>query len=196
MYKIASLFYNGELNNENINKYNIEFNSDVFYSSIKDNQSKKRTQSEILSSIIEILIIESCPTDKFIEQMTLDIHESYNYYKWPGLKYFLACWEINRFNDMKNLKLSSYFEKRDGVNKSCDLYEKEHIWALNNRLIEKRKGIGEEIRVYKDNIDVHEKARLGNFILLYRRSNVQVRDYDLSNKFKDNKIDINKLILV
>lgn len=116
-----------------------------------------------------------CNTKHFIQSLTLDLDENYDYYKdWSGLKYFLANYEQDK-NEYKNIILSQFFN--ESAKKPDDKFDKEHLWAVNNRKNENGRGK-----------DIHEKHRLGNFALLEGGLNRQGQDYSIEKKLKDRYI--------
>jgi len=127
---------------------------------------------------LESFIRQYCPTTTFVKSLTLDIDEEYNYYRWWGLKFFLANYEeYLAENKSETQFISNYLILSDNQNKVNDKYECEHIWANDNRR--------------NINNSVHEKSRLGNFVLLQKGINIKARTADLGN-FEN--IDNSKLI--
>jgi hypothetical protein len=94
-----------------------------------------------------------------------------DFYKWPGLRYFLMNYE-QELQPNKTIQIDKITMARsDG--KSGDYLSVEHRWALENRNSE-----GENNRA----IDQFEKRRLGNFVLLELRLNIQARNSSLEEK--------------
>jgi len=112
-----------------------------------------------------------CNTKHFIQSLTLDLDEDYDYANWNGLHYFLANYEM--YIDIhKTVQINQFFKTPKRVD---DRYDKEHLWAINNRNED-----NQNIR----QIDKHEKKRLGNFALLEGGINRQAKDLDLNKKLQ------------
>jgi len=111
---------------------------------------------------------------KFIEYLTLDKDEQYDYYQWQGLKFFFANYE----NHLKNkLGETADFQRllavRDKKHPN-NFYHREHIFAVKDFSV-----INDE---HERNIN---KRRLGNFILLKETQNIKV-----SNNRPEIKVDL------
>lgn len=108
----------------------------------------------------------------FIEYLTLDKDEDYDYYGWNNLRFFLANYEETlrkkhkRSTDLPKILAS---QNKDAKN---DYYHKEHIWA--------RKEL--DIIGTVDNIN---KRRLGNFILLEPSINISVSNNRIETKINE-----------
>lgn len=107
----------------------------------------------------------------FIEYLTLDKDEDYDYYGWNNIRFFLANYEefLRKKHD-RSTDLNKILAPQNKNSKN-DYYHKEHIWAKK------------EFSVRKDEIDIN-KRRLGNFVLLEPSINISV-----SNDRVENKID-------
>lgn len=133
-------------------------------------EDNKLNLQEMKNKIIDF-INYWCNTKHFIQSLTLDLDEDYDYVNWNGLHYFLANYEMH-IDIHKTIQINQFFKTPKRVD---DRYDKEHLWAINNR--------------NKDNqnvrrIDKHEKKRLGNFALLEGGINRQAKDLDLNEKLQ------------
>ena len=110
-----------------------------------------------------------CNAAKFVEHLTIDKDESEDYFHWKGIKYFLARYEEEL---QKNNKASWDIEKiliARSKSQSGDYISLEHIWAQKNR--------------NKDfPSDYIEKRRLGNFVIMPLRTNIQLKAKDIPKK--------------
>ena len=115
-----------------------------------------------------------CYEEKFVQVLTIDNDEDYNYYHWQGVRYFLACFEewlqkkAKQSWDVQRI-LAGRKTVKHNFNDHLSI---EHIWASANR---------------KDEFDhrFKEKRRLGNFILLGLIKNIQLSDDDIPDKIND-----------
>lgn len=122
-----------------------------------------------LEDFVQVL----CPEEVFIQSLTLDLDEPYDYYQWNGLRFFLASYEEwlneNRKESWDIEKILITREEAKKKNRNNDYLSKEHIWARANR--------NEDF-----SHDHREKRRLGNFVLLGLASNIQLQADDLEDK--------------
>jgi len=121
-----------------------------------------------LEHYFKAFIKRYCSTEEFVKSLTLDLGEGYNYYQWPGLKLFLANYEVylaNKYEDTENI--TDYLKPKGEEDQGNDPYEREHIWAKKNR---------DEIKN-----SIHEKSRLGNFVLLQKKLNITASTSDLAS---------------
>jgi Protein of unknown function DUF262 len=94
-----------------------------------------------------------------------------DFYKWGGLRYFLMSYEV-KLQPNKSIAITDLLiERKDG--KTADYLSLEHLWATENRNLE-----GENNRAQ----DKFEKRRLGNFVLLELRLNIQGSNESLAEK--------------
>jgi len=121
-----------------------------------------------LENKMRSFIFEKCDLKNFVEALTLDRTESYDYYHWNGLKYFLANYEIY-LRKYTTESLSGLLENKG--KEPDDILHREHIWATDNPR-------GKT----KHNKDIHEKCRLGNFALLEGGINSKVGKEDIWDK--------------
>lgn len=108
----------------------------------------------------------------FIEYLTLDKDEEYDYYGWNNLRFFLANYEEGlRKNKKRSIDIQKMLapQRKEAMN---DYFHKEHIWAKKEKTI-----IEEE--------DEINKRRLGNFVLLEPSINISVSKDPIEKKVKD-----------
>ncbi len=178
LFALAYQFYNDkfEINKDDKNEIEL-FNN-------KDDTLKKNLSVEVLKYRLIKFINENCDENTFVQNLTLDIGEKYDYYKWNGLKFFLANYEVylSQEKDGRTEKIESYLNAQG--NERNDKQEKEHIWARANREFET---VITTINDKKEKIkqinltNLHEKSRLGNFVLLHKNTNIVASNSDLSN---------------
>lgn len=109
--------------------------------------------------------------ERFTKSFRLDSESPNDFYKWPGLRYFLMNYEEN-CQPNKTIPIDKILlGTKDG--KTADYLSVEHLWATNNR-----SGEGENSRKQ----DRFERRRLGNFVLLELRLNIQESADDLEHK--------------
>jgi hypothetical protein len=92
-------------------------------------------------------------------------------FDWSGLRYFLMSYEQS-LQPNKTLLIDKITRSRD-EGRTRDYYSVEHLWATENR-----NGQGENNRPQ----DRFEKRRLGNFVLLELRLNIQGYNDNLEDK--------------
>ena len=175
-----------------------EFNNGI----LKSENFEESSQFELLKKKLTEFTKENSSEKQFVENLTLDIGEKYDYYKWnTGLKYFLANYEVSLAKSDNQTENIEMYINPQGTDKN-DTQEKEHIWAQNNRPEENKgkktqesdkKHINSQnkgIATYIEN-SLHQKSRLGNFVLLHKRTNVMASKHDLK-KFDEKKVNPNK----
>lgn len=112
----------------------------------------------------------------FVKYLTLDKDEGGDYYRWSGLKFFLASYEESLRNaKSESADLSKLLQKSDPLYFN-DSMHKEHIWATADH---------SKVNVWGDPALSLHKRRLGNFILLKPSQNIKV-----SNDPPEGKIDL------
>ncbi|WP_194756640.1 DUF262 domain-containing protein [Aliidiomarina indica] len=111
------------------------------------------------------------PEGQFKKSFELDSDESFDFYHWNSLKYFLINYE-GYLNPNRTIDIKSILSKRK-EGKTLDYLSVEHIWSTKFRQ-------DENDRV----VDNHERRRLGNYMLLELRINIQVKDCSLEEKYK------------
>lgn len=98
----------------------------------------------------------------------------YDFYRWPGLKYFLLSYEqkidSHRTVDFNRLAVKAI------KGKGNDALSVEHIWAQKHCIRDGENG--------DSKVDIYQKRRLGNFVLLEQRLNTQGSNGSMQDKFK------------
>ncbi|NLZ73132.1 MAG: DUF262 domain-containing protein [Bacteroidales bacterium] len=115
-----------------------------------------------------------CSEESFVQSLTVDNDETnVDFYHWNGLRFFFASYEecLNSKErseswDIENILITREEAKGEKAN---DYLSREHIWATENM---------------SDIFDGYhkEKRRLGNFVLLGMRSNIQLQDGGIEEK--------------
>ena len=129
------------------------------------------------------MVQKHCPVSKFVDALTIDENEDYNFYNWrdSGLRYFFARYEENlKLKNKLDFDMNRLLIKRNEVKQTQNDYLSiEHIWASENRNPPFQ-------RLHK------EKRRLGNFILMGMSANIQQNNDDIPDKVEnlqyENKI--------
>lgn len=109
--------------------------------------------------------------ERFKKSFELEQDDPFDFYHWNSLKYFLINYE-SYLNPNRTIDVKTILSKRkDG--KPLDYLSIEHIWPT-------------KYRESKNNrpIDSYERRRLGNYVLLELRINIQVKDRSLEEKYK------------
>ena len=150
LYWYASRYYHDELlkefteDNRKLGKQTIENKEDA------------------LEYFLVKFVLWHAADERFRSSFVLEQESPDDFYRWGGVRYFLMNYEAklqpNKTIPIEKILLS----RKDG--KSADYLSVEHLWALENRNQE-----GENNR----KIDRFEKRRLGNFVLLELRLNIQ-----------------------
>ena len=108
-----------------------------------------------------VAFVEKCaPEVTFRESFVLSKHDQFDFYRWGGLRYFLMSYE-QHLQPHKTIQIDRITQgRKDG--KSGDFLSVEHLW-------------GQSFRPKKNNRveDSRERRRLGNFVLLELRLNIQ-----------------------
>lgn len=125
-----------------------------------------------LETELKEMIYSQCNVKRFVEVLTLDKEEEYDYYNWrDGLRFFLSCYEEEKKKDNKlhydierMLKLRS--EVKENLNEYLSI---EHIWAREN------------LNQFYDPWQI-EKRRLGNFVLMGMSANISQQADDIPIK--------------
>lgn len=108
---------------------------------------------------------------RFKASFTLDAESPDDFYKWGGLRYFLMSYEA-KLQPKKTIQIDKILLSVNGK-KTADYFSVEHVWATKNRA-----GDGENNRKQ----DWYQRRRLGNFVLLELRLNIQGCNDDLEGK--------------
>lgn len=115
---------------------------------------------------LEIQLLEfifwNAPESEFLGSFVLREGEMDDFYQWNGLRYFLMNYE-QHLQPNKTIRIDRILRARK-EGKSNDYLSIEHLWATRNRAEE-----GQNVRP----VDKHERRRLGNFVLLELRLNIQ-----------------------
>lgn len=125
---------------------------------------------DLVNDLYEFLSTYS-QDDVFEASFRLDTDSNYDYYTWDGLKYFLMNYE-QEVQPHKTIFIESIIKGRK-EGKSKDFLSLEHIWANNYRAHEGANDRDE---------DYHERRRLGNFVLLELRVNIQAENKGIEEK--------------
>jgi hypothetical protein len=112
-----------------------------------------------------------CPDSKLEMSLKLAQDSTEDFYNWGGLRYFLMNYE-QALQPHKTIQIDKIIMARK-EGKSADYLSVEHRWAVENRNVQ-----GENNRA----IDWFEKRRLGNFVLLELRLNIQASNASLEEK--------------
>lgn len=108
---------------------------------------------------------------KLVASLQLDKESNDDFYNWGGLRYFLMNYE-QELQPHKTIQIDKITKSRS-EGKSADYLSVEHRWAVANR-----NSPGENDRA----VDLFEKRRLGNFVLLELRLNIQASSASLEEK--------------
>ena len=139
------------------------------------------TEDKALEFQLVDFIFWLAPESKFLESFKLAEGDADDFYHWNGLRYFLMNYEQD-LQPNKTIMIDRIVRSRQ-EGKSNDYLSVEHLWAIQNRAEE-----GENNRP----VDKFEKRRLGNFVLLELRLNIQGNCDDLElkiNRYADGESD-------
>jgi len=114
-----------------------------------------------------------CNEEKFVEVLTIDEDEDYNYYHWQGIRYFLACYEEwLQKKEKQSWDVQRILAGRKTVKTNYnDHLSIEHLWASANR--------SDDFPHY-----FTQKRRLGNFVLLGLSKNESIGYIDIPDKIE------------
>ncbi len=129
------------------------------------------SQEQALEKSLVDFIIWYASDERFKDSLLLEPHSPDDFYNWGGLRYFLMNYEA-KINPKKTIRIDNILLSREST-KTGDYLSVEHLWARANRNRE-----GENIR----DIDKFEKRRLGNFVLLELRINIDGNAKGLEQK--------------
>lgn len=104
----------------------------------------------------------------FEESFRLDPKSPFDFYDWRGMRYLLMNYESS-LQPNKTINIDKIL-KGVSAGKTSDYLSLEHLWATKNRI-----GEGQNCR----EIDYYLKRRLGNFVLLELRLNIQGTNDDV-----------------
>lgn len=113
------------------------------------------------------------PDNLFEKSFQLEAGSGDDFYDWGGLRYFLMCYA--QFLQPNKTVLIDKITLSRSEGKSADYLSVEHLWAR-----EYRNGDGENNRPR----DSFERRRLGNFVLLELRLNIQGSNDGIDNKIR------------
>lgn len=120
------------------------------------------SQEDALEYCLVKFVLWLSAEERFKNSFILEPESPNDFYGWGGLRYFLMNYEAklqpNKTIPIEKILLS----RKDG--KPLDYLSVEHLWARENRNQE-----GENTR----EVDKFEKRRIGNFVLLELRLNIQ-----------------------
>lgn len=120
------------------------------------------SQEDALEYFLVEFVLWHAADERFRNSFVLESESPDDFYRWGGLRYFLMNYEAklqpNKTIPIEKILLS----RKEG--KSADYLSVEHLWATENRNLD-----GENNRI----VDKFEKRRLGNFVLLELRLNIQ-----------------------
>ncbi len=134
---------------------------------------KIKSEDQALELCLTKFGVSNASDDAFKNSFLLDTTKNDDFYKWQGLKYFLISYE-QFLQPNKTIDINKIVKSR-AEGKSSDYLSIEHLWATANR-----SNSNENNRTK----DKEQKRRLGNFVLLELRLNIQGKDHDLDYKIK------------
>jgi len=129
------------------------------------------SDDDALEFFLVYFIHEFATQSRFKESFLLERDSPDDFYKWGGLRYFLMNYEAN-LQPKKTIKIDKILLSSESK-KTADYLSVEHLWATKNRC-----GEGENNR----KSDKYQRRRLGNFVLLELRLNIQGCNDDLEDK--------------
>jgi hypothetical protein len=181
LYVLPDVFRRADSKQGDLFYFAYEFYNDPYWHSDKDpavtNFNHEPIEGDVFEWLFQNLVqitYAFCNAEKFIDNLYLDGSEDFNFYRWTGIRYFLACYE----EDIRNKRAKRSFDilrilsgkKAVGENLN-DQLSLEHIWASKNMVDEFPE-------------DFHTKRRLGNFVLCGLSSNIS-----LSANYIPDKVD-------
>lgn len=157
LYQYASKYYYGNL----LNHYIAEENRQIGNTNLTNDDQA-----------LEYLLVEftqrHARDNWFEDSFRLDDKSAFDFYKWRGIRYFLMNYE-STLQPNKTINIDKIL-KGVSSGKTSDYLSIEHLWATDNRNTE-----GQNCR----EIDYYLKRRLGNFVLLELRLNIQGQKDDV-----------------
>ncbi len=121
-----------------------------------------KTQEDAIEYYLVTFILWYATEQRFEDSFILENGSPDDFYNWRGLRYFLMNYEA-KLQPNKTIPIDKILKSRK-EGKSSDYLSIEHVWAKENRNKE-----GENNR----SVDKFEKRRLGNFVLIELRLNIQ-----------------------
>jgi len=157
LYQYASRYYYGSL----LNSFIAEENRVVGKTTL--------TNDDQALEYLLVSFTQNLAHDGWFEaSFYLDGKSSFDFYGWRGLRYFLMNYESS-LQPNKTINIDKILKSRSS-GKTNDYLSIEHLWAKQNRNFD-----GQNCR----EIDYYQKRRLGNFVLLELRLNIQGNDDDV-----------------
>ena len=157
LYQYASRYYYGSL----LNSFITEENRIVGKTTL--------TNDDQALEYLLVSFTQNIAHDGWFEaSFYLDGKSSFDFYGWRGLRYFLMNYESS-LQPNKTINIDKILKSRSS-GKTNDYLSVEHLWATENRNLE-----GQNCR----EADRYQKRRLGNFVLLELRLNIQGSDDDV-----------------
>ena len=151
LYQYASRYYYGSL----LNSFITEENRIVGKTTL--------TNDDQALEYLLVSFTQNLAHDGWFEaSFYLDGKSSFDFYGWRGLRYFLMNYESS-LQPNKTINIDKILKSRSS-GKTNDYLSVEHLWATENRNFE-----GQNCR----EVDRYQKRRLGNFVLLELRLNIQ-----------------------
>ncbi|ELW81597.1 MULTISPECIES: DUF262 domain-containing protein [Acinetobacter calcoaceticus/baumannii complex] len=151
LYQYASRYYYGNL----LNSFIAEENRVVGKTTL--------TNDDQALEYLLVSFTQNLAHDGWFEaSFYLDGKSSFDFYGWRGLRYFLMNYESS-LQPNKTINIDKILKSRSS-GKTNDYLSVEHLWATENRNFE-----GQNCR----EVDRYQKRRLGNFVLLELRLNIQ-----------------------
>lgn len=138
-----------------------------------DYDIKIKSEDQALELRLTEFGVKNASDDAFKNSFLLDTTKNDDFYKWQGLKYFLINYE-QFLQPNKTIDINKIVKSR-AEGKSSDYLSIEHLWATANRSNPDKNNRPK---------DKEQKRRLGNFVLLELRLNIQGKDHDLDHKIK------------
>lgn len=120
------------------------------------------SQADALEYSLVKFVLWLAADERFKNSFVLEKESPDDFFRWGGLRYFLINYEAKLQPNKKIPIEKILLSRKEG--KSADYLSVEHLWAVENRSQE-----GENNR----KVDEFEKRRLGNFVLLELRLNIQ-----------------------
>lgn len=156
LFYYATAYYNNELTN-NLN--------------ISANIAGVDSEDQALEIQMVEFVFWYAQEKKFLESFRLLEGDNDDFYQWNGLRYFLMNYE-QHLQPNKTILIDRILRSRK-EGKSNDYLSVEHLWATQNRAEENQNNRP---------ADRLERRRLGNFVLLELRLNIQGYCDDLEDK--------------
>jgi len=182
LYVLPDIFRRADSKQGDLFWYANEFYNDNTWTSEKSDEYTTYKRVKISGDIFDWLhaqltqiTYEFCHFDRFIDNLQLDADEDFDFYRWPGIRYFLACYEerIRSKRAKRTFDIQRILTGRKAVGENFnDQLSLEHIWASKNRQ--------DDFPPY-----YQTKRRLGNFVLCGLSSNISLSDNDIPQKVSE-----------